>query len=288
MATQLIVPNPDIPCRPGYCLEYVRETFALPIRYGSATEAWNNSASQHPDWNFPAGLAVPIWFDIDIEPNGHVALLMPDLTVYSASDLTNTPHHHPSIADLIAYYARWGKMQLTYLGWTEDVAGYPVVSLDAAGSINFQSVPNDPTPTPAPAEQDVFDIMTATPEEQDAFIQRFLDHLVTQADGNKASLGSLLQEYRQQHLDLVKQTTRPTINPSQAEDIVAAVTSRVPNAVLNAKFTLPDGTVTNLAGILSAINAKPATTGTVTNVAADPQAIADAIVNGLNIQIVKK
>lgn len=150
-----------------------------------------------------------------------------------------------------------------------------------AGSINFQSVPTA-------AEQDVFDIMTATPEEQDAFIQRFLDHLVTQADGNKASLGSLLQEYRQQHLDIVKQTTRPTINPSQAEDIVAAVTARVPNAVLNAKFTLPDGTVTNLAGILTAINAKPVSGGTVTNVAADPQAIADAIVNGINIQIVKK
>lgn len=152
-----------------------------------------------------------------------------------------------------------------------------------SGTITPQSIP-----IPTAAEQDVFDIMTASPAEQDAFIQRFLDHLVTQADGNKASLGSLLQEYRQQHLDLVKQTTRPTINPSQAEDIVAAVTSRVPNAVLNAKFTLADGTVTNLAGILAAINAKPAATGTVTNVSADPQAIADAIVNGLNIQIVKK
>lgn len=69
---------------------------------------------------------------------------------------------------------------------------------------------------------------------------------------------------------------------------VRANAAAVPNATLNAKFTLPDGTVTNLAGILAAINAKPAATGTVTNVSADPQAIADAIVNGVNIQIVKK
>lgn len=141
--TQLITPNPDIACRPGYCLEYVRQTFGLPIRYGSATEAWNNSPSQHQDWNFPAGLWVPVYFAIDVEPNGHIALLAPDGSVFSSSDLGTIPHHHPSIADLIAYYAYWGKMQLTYLGWSEDVAGYPVVSIDS-GSINFDSA----TPTP--------------------------------------------------------------------------------------------------------------------------------------------
>lgn len=143
MTAQLITPNPDIPCTPGYCLQYVRETFALPIRYGSATEAWNKSPSQHRDWNFPPGCWVPVWFAIDIEPNGHVALLAPDGSVYSSSDMTNVPHHHPSIADLIDYYLRWGKMTLTYLGWSEDVAGYPVVSAD--NSINFQSatIPED-------------------------------------------------------------------------------------------------------------------------------------------------
>lgn len=142
---QLITPNPNISCRPGYCLEYVRETFGLPVKYGSATEAWNNSPSQHQDYNFPAGLWFPVWFAIDIEPNGHVALMAPDGTVYSASDMTNTPHHHPSMDDLIAYYARWGKMTLTFLGWSEDVASFPVVSLISV----------DSTPTP---QEDWFDM----------------------------------------------------------------------------------------------------------------------------------
>lgn len=66
------------------------------------------------------------------------------------------------------------------------------------------------------------------------------------------------------------------INRQQAEDIVAAVTARVPNATLNAQFKLADGTVTNLAGILAAINAKPAM-GNVINQAADPAAVVSAI-----------
>ncbi len=138
MTTQLIYPNPNIACVPGMCLQYVRQTFDLPIRYGSATQAWINSPAQHQDRDFPAGCWVPVWFAIDIEPNGHVALLAPDGTVYSSSDNGNVPHHHPGIDDLISYYAYWGKMQLTYLGWSEDVAGYPVVSNDS--SISFDSV----------------------------------------------------------------------------------------------------------------------------------------------------
>jgi len=63
----------------------------------------------------------------------------------------------------------------------------------------------------------------------------------------------------------------------------------IPAAVLNQTFVLPDGTKTNLAGILTAINAKPVTGDVVVNSpATDPQAILDAIVNGVNIQITKK
>jgi hypothetical protein len=60
---------------------------------------------------------------------------MPDGSVYSTSDLGNVPHHHPNLADLEAYYAYY-KMNLTYRGWTEDVCGFPVISLD--GSISAQ------------------------------------------------------------------------------------------------------------------------------------------------------
>lgn len=56
-------------------------------------------------------------------------------------------------------------------------------------------------------------------------------------------------------------------------DNIAAVTS-IPANVLNQQFTLADGTKTNLAGILAAINAKPAS---VTNVTNAPPAPAPAI-----------
>jgi hypothetical protein len=138
---QLITPTPDIPCQPGWCLRYVRQTFGLPARYASATEAWENSASQHPDRDFPSGVWVPVWYGIDREPLGHVVLLAPDGSVYSTSDNSTIPHHHPSLADLEDFYAGWG-WPLTYRGWTEDVAGYPVIG---SSTINFDSGPITPT-----------------------------------------------------------------------------------------------------------------------------------------------
>jgi len=62
-----------------------------------------------------------------------------------------------------------------------------------------------------------------------------------------------------------------------------ATRTSLPAAVLNQAFTLPDGTVTNLAGILTAIHAQPVTAGTVVN-ATDPQAIADAVLSGIKTQ----
>lgn len=136
-AVQLVTPNPDIYCRPGWCLQYVRETFGLPARYPTATAAWEASASQHRDRNFPAGVWVPVWYGLAREPAGHVVLLAPDGSCYSTSDNSNVPHHHPNLADLEAFYASWG-WPLTYRGWTEDVAGYPVITwggLAAQGTI---------------------------------------------------------------------------------------------------------------------------------------------------------
>jgi hypothetical protein len=124
---QLITPNPDIACEPGWCLQYVRQAFGLPGKYGSATEAWEKSTSQHRDRNFPSGVWHPVWYGLVNEPLGHVVLRAPDGSVYSTSDLGNTPHHHPDLADLEAFYAYYG-MTLTYRGWTEDVASYPVIT----------------------------------------------------------------------------------------------------------------------------------------------------------------
>lgn len=123
---QLITPDPDIDCRPGWCLEYVRKTFGQPARFDTATDAWQASASKHQDRDFP-GAWVPVWFSIATVPAGHVALMAPDGSVYSTTDpVALTPVHHPSLADLMGRYARAG-LPLTYLGWTEDIAGTPVI-----------------------------------------------------------------------------------------------------------------------------------------------------------------
>lgn len=133
MATQVVTPNPDIPCKPGWCLQFVNDAFDAGnkpgyVWVGSATAGWEQSPTKHEDWNFPSGVWFPVWFHLDKNENGHVALVAPDGTVYSTSDLTNTPHHHSSVSDLMGYYAYYG-MTLTYLGWTEDVQGVRVISL---------------------------------------------------------------------------------------------------------------------------------------------------------------
>lgn len=129
MFTQKITPNPNISCKPGWCLEYVRRTFGQPAvaGYGTATAAWEKSPTKHRDRNFPAGVAVPVWYGLANEPAGHVVLRMSDGSVYSTSDLGNIPHHHPDLADLERYYARYG-MPLTYRGWTEDIQGSAVIT----------------------------------------------------------------------------------------------------------------------------------------------------------------
>lgn len=150
---QIITPNPNIPCKPGWCLAYVNEAFGVPKRFGSATAAWFGSSTQHTDENFPAGVWLPVWYALANEPAGHVVLRAPDGSCYSTSDLSNTPHHHPNLAHLESYYAYYG-MTLTYRGWTEDVEGTPVIAGD---SIN----PMGDIITPTSEEDD----MAYTPEE---------------------------------------------------------------------------------------------------------------------------
>jgi uncharacterized repeat protein (TIGR02543 family) len=122
---QLVTPNPNIPCTPGWCLMYVRQTFGAPAVEATATAAWNNAQYKHWDTNFPAGCYVPIWFSSSQTSAGHVALLCPDGSVYSSSSPTSTtPTHHASMAALMSYYGG----TLTYLGWSEDISTVRVVT----------------------------------------------------------------------------------------------------------------------------------------------------------------
>lgn len=154
MVTQLITPNPNIPCTPGWCLKYVRQTFGLAGVYPSATAGWAASNTKHRDQNFPSGVWLPLWFFMADEPLGHVVLRAPDGTVYSTTDLSTKPRHHPNLADLMRIYAGAG-LALTYLGWTEDIENVAVV--DGTGSLSYSGSIND-TPTLNTDEQFLMDL----------------------------------------------------------------------------------------------------------------------------------
>ncbi|MGM9473196.1 hypothetical protein ACS5PJ_14475 [Pseudarthrobacter sp. YS3] len=188
--SQVITPNPDIPCKPGWCLAYVNEAFGVRKVYGSATAAWNGSSTKHRDYDFPAGYWVPVWFHLANEPNGHVALLAPDGSVYSTSDDSTTPHHHPDLADLIAYYWR---NPLTYLGWTEDVEGTPVIAT-GAGTISYASDSITPTTSTEEldmsAEENILARITETVGWQNAQFQDIRDT----AERNRNALAAFVRD----------------------------------------------------------------------------------------------
>jgi hypothetical protein len=148
MTAQLIYPNPNIWCEPGYCLMYVRRTYGLDGLYPTATAGWISAQRKHRDRDFPPGCWVPVWFSLGKEWRGHVALMAPDGSVYSTSDPSNTPHHHPSLDHLLSYYSR---LEPTFLGWTEDIEGVAVVASDY---INLSSSTNTPEGDLAVSEAD--------------------------------------------------------------------------------------------------------------------------------------
>jgi len=192
-----ITPDPDIACRPGWCLEYVRKTFGQPARYDNATDAWEGSTAQHRDREFPAAW-VPVWYGVAGVPEGHVVLRAPDGSVYSTTDPYRlTPVHHPSLADLEARYAAAG-LPLTYRGWTEDIAGTPVVKY--SGGLAAQG--------------------TTTPKAEEEFMGGKID---------AGQANDIVEQTVERLLDRMPDVldNRVRIHPIQAESIVRATTGRV-------------------------------------------------------------
>ena len=186
MTAQLITPNPNIWCKPGYCLMYVRQTYGLDGLYPNATAGWNAAQRKHRDWNFPAGVWVPVWFSLATNPLGHVALLAPDGSVYSTSDDSNVPHHHPNMSHLIRYYAN--SNPLTFLGWTEDIEGVAVVAGDY---INLSSS----TITPEG------DIDMSGAEDVKEYVRKLAYEGWTDADGKNHPGFMLVTEETQRRVD---------------------------------------------------------------------------------------
>lgn len=130
MWQQLITPNPNVPCTPNMCLQYVRQAAGIGAKYPSAIAGWNASPTQHRDQDFPANGWVPVWFTLTDNQYGHVVWRQPDGSIWSTSSPTSSiPVHHAGLDALIKYYGKdaQGRIRLGYLGWTEDVEGKSVI-----------------------------------------------------------------------------------------------------------------------------------------------------------------
>lgn len=117
-------------CRPGLCLYYVWQAYkahgaSAEGSYPTALDAWHGSPGQHYDRNPPAG--VPVYFgakptssagDVVISlGGGRVAAT--DWPVYGVIGVT-------TIAE------RQAQINRPYLGWTDNILGYPVLQAQPA------------------------------------------------------------------------------------------------------------------------------------------------------------
>jgi hypothetical protein len=97
------------------------------------------------------------------------------------------------LAHLLNAYARYNP--LTYLGWTEDVEGTPVVR---SGSLAYQGI----TITPLKEEEED---MGNVDSISDGAAVKIADVLLDRIRG-EATLGQFLTEYRGQHIDAIRVT----------------------------------------------------------------------------------
>lgn len=146
---QVRTPKVMIQARGGWCLKYVDDTVDANLRQATATAAYNvenkngNVKAERP----PTGVYVPVFFSLSNNSAGHVALMLPDGRVASAtkSGVQPTPYIHPNLDDLIRVYSS-GRI-CRYLGWSTYCDGRQFVKWEADAPT---PQPTPPTPTPAP------------------------------------------------------------------------------------------------------------------------------------------
>jgi hypothetical protein len=191
----------------GWCLRFVGNAFNTPNRpHAHATAAWNGAKKKHADRNFPAGVAVPVFFTwtgtIDgVKQNwGDVAIRLPDGRIFgSPMKGAGKTNRYDSSVDARAK-AMGGGAQ--YIGWTEDINGYDIVSY---------------TPDPPPAKTYTEAQYNAVVKERDAerakvaTLNTQIQTLTKQlADNDKAHLDALkklqteIDDYKQSYDELNK------------------------------------------------------------------------------------
>ena len=142
---QKISPNVNIACRPGWCEEYVRKTYGQPAKFPTATAAWEGNEDKHPGDRNQPGVAVPVYWAVANEPAGHVAVWLPDGSVWSASHPTSTSPMRFANLEAIERYYSTSKYKLTYRGWGSFVSHAQVAE--------WFEPPKPPEPTPEPTPQ---------------------------------------------------------------------------------------------------------------------------------------
>lgn len=110
------------------CLQNVRLGYSIPASYLTATKAWAGT-QQHPDKNFPAGCAVPVFWSLFLtldgkyEDYGHVAVRLADGRIWTDG------RYYNSVDELNSSYLG-GKGK--YLGWGESLNNVKVVTQEAS------------------------------------------------------------------------------------------------------------------------------------------------------------
>ncbi|QEX10974.1 hypothetical protein F6X56_15225 [Rhodococcus erythropolis] len=128
---QIVQPYYNINEKAGMCLSYARRVFGAGIVETTAWEGWTKAQFKHADRDFPAGLAVPVWFDWwgqlpgdnQKYQYGHVAIRAADGKVWSSplSGVGRTWFN--TVDDLVRAFGNG----MRYVGWSEDISRVKVV-----------------------------------------------------------------------------------------------------------------------------------------------------------------
>lgn len=134
MSSQVRNFNKNTSAQLGWCLDYVQRGYGIAggasTGGSSAWDSWTRiTKKKHHDRSFPKNVIIPIWFDgyWDGERYGHVAALNTATgEIYSSpwkKTSADAGRHDvlTSIADVERIYG------MTYVGWSEDIAGQVVI-----------------------------------------------------------------------------------------------------------------------------------------------------------------